>query len=160
MDTLNNHDLQSLLAARRTELPTEADHTYFDGVVTQFHQHQMADMLKARQSFWGKLVALPETLAHALTFPTPVRMAVPAMAACFLLAFGVLFNQSSSPESPALASLSLAQQESAIAAFAEDFGTSTRLLAPTETAQTASVDEIPHYVMAQAPSGVDAVVAF
>lgn len=157
-----NHDLDihELLAARRNHLPVEANNAYFEGIVGQFHQHQMADVLKVRQSFWGKVAHLPEILAQALTFPTPVRMAVPAMAACLLLAFGVLFNESSSPEAPALAALSLEEQESAIAAFADDFGTSNALLAPIEVDQVASMDEIPHYVMTQSPSSVDSVVAF
>lgn len=157
-----NHDLDlhELLAARRNQLPVEADNAYFDGLVSQFHQHQMADVLKTRQSFWGKVAHLPEILSQAFSFPTPVRLAVPAMAACLLLAFGVVFNDSSSPEAPALAALSLDEQEIAIAAFAEDFGTSNTLLAPAETEQVASLDEIPHYVMTQSPSSVDAVVAF
>lgn len=157
-----NHelDLHELLAARRNHMPVEADHAYFEGVVGQFHQHQMAEVLKVRQSFWGKVAHLPEILSQAFSFPTPVRFAIPAMAACLLLAFGVVFNDSSSPEAPALAALSLEEQENAIAAFAEDFGTSNALLAPAETDQVVSVDEIPHYVMAQAPSSVDAVVAF
>ncbi|MEM1059136.1 MAG: hypothetical protein AAGK14_07795 [Verrucomicrobiota bacterium] len=152
----NFDQIRELLAARRQHVPSES---YFDGFVERLHQRQRADELKSRRSFWGKLVALPETFAAQFEFTTPVRVAVPAMAAAVLLAFGILMAPPAT-EAPSFAALSLDQPKAGLVAFAEDFAPAPLLASPALETASQAVDEIPHYVMAQAPSSVDTVVAF
>jgi len=153
----NFDDIQALLAARRDIAPPE---DYFDGIVEKLHQRQMAEMLKARKSIWSRVGNFTDSLSESISFTQAWRYAVPAMAACLLLFFGVFFAPGTKAPTPVLASLSLEEQQSFVASFGEDYGTSKNLLAPPTVPRVdKSVDEIPHYV-AQGPQGVDAVVAF
>ncbi len=161
----NFQELQKLLAMKRAELPPQS---YFDGILTEFHNRQRAQLLEPRYTFVSRFFEALETIREALQ-PRPVlRYAMATSAVMVLLVAGLKVSWTDE----ASTSTGLALQSST-PVVTENFAF-TQALEPQKVSNVdqqidaASVGPVsldnkrvlPHYVIAQAPTSYDTAMAF
>lgn len=160
----NFQGLQKLLAMKRQELPPQS---YFDGVLSEFHNRQRAQLLEPRFTLVSRFFDAIETIRESLQ-PRPVlRYAMVTSAVVILLGAGLKVSWTDASSSNGLALQSTAPT------VTENFAFSQAL----EPQKVSNVDQqidaasvgpvsldnkrvLPHYVIAQAPTSYDTAMAF
>lgn len=160
----NFQGLQKLLATKRTELPPQS---YFDGVLTEFHNRQRAQLLEPRYTLVSRFFETLETLRDALQPRPMLRYAMATSAVVVLLAASLKVSWTEGTTASGLALQTTTPSVSENFAF-------TQALEPQKVSNVdqqidaASVGPVsldnqrvlPHYVIAQAPTSYDTAMAF
>lgn len=159
----NFGEIQKLLAMKRLELPSQA---YFDGVLSEFHNRQRAELLQPRYTFVSRFFAGMDALRDALIPRPALRYAYASLAVVALLAVGLKqsWTGADGTSTLALQNTPASHDEYAFSQALEPQRTSS----VDQQIDAASISPVsldnktvmPHYVIAQAPTSYDTSMAF
>lgn len=158
----NFSEIQKLLAMKRLELPSQ---TYFDGVLSEFHNRQRASLLQPRYSFVSRLFAGLDSLREVLLPRPALRYAYASLAVVALLSVGLKQSWTAGDTNSTLA---LQNTPASHDQYAFSQGLEPQRSTVDQQIDAASISPVsldnktvmPHYVIAQAPTSYDTSMAF